>query len=161
MILKFLYQSVSWLTFSLKLDKCRDIYSSGWDIFLNSFGDIPGMFLHKFSICLNVLYVCQSVSWLTSLMKLDKYGDISCSWWDIFLIFLGGIPEMCLHHFPIIAKCLYVCQSVSWLTSLLKLDKCRFISCSWWDIFMNFFDIFLGCFYTFFKWLQFFCLPVC
>ena len=88
---------------------------------------------------MNCLYVCQSVILLTSLLKLDKYGDISCSWWYIFLIFLGGIPEMCLHHFPIIAKCLYVCQSVSWLTSLLKLDKCRFISCSWWDIFLNFF----------------------
>ena len=27
----------------------------------------------------NFVYVCQSVSCLTSLLKLDKYGDISCS----------------------------------------------------------------------------------
>ena len=36
----------------------------------------------------NLLYVCQSVSWLTSLLKLDKYGDISYSWRDMLLIFL-------------------------------------------------------------------------
>ena len=40
----------------------------------------------------NFLYVCQSVSWLTFLLKLDIYRDISSSWWEIFLIwetFLG------------------------------------------------------------------------
>ena len=43
---------------------------------------------------------------------------------------------------------LYVCQSVSWLTSLLKLDKCRDISCSGCDIFLTFFEILLGYFYA-------------
>ena len=57
------------------------VYNSGseWDIFLKSFGDIPGMFLDYFWIILNFLYVCRSVSWLSSLLNLDKYRDISWS----------------------------------------------------------------------------------
>ena len=139
-------QSVSWLTSLLKLDKSRDISSSGWDIFLKFFGDIPGMLVHYFQIIPNFLYVCQSVSWLTHLRILDKYRDISSSAWDIFLIFFGDIPWMLVHYFQIIPNFLYVCQSVSWLTHLLKLDKYRDISSSAWDIFLNFFGGFPGMF---------------
>merc|ERR1711954_70560 len=121
-------QSFSWLTSLLKLDKYRDISGPEWDIFLKFFGDIPRMLLHHFQIILNFLYVCQSVSWLTSLLKLDKYRHISGPEGDIFLKFFEDIPGMLLHHFHIILNFLYVCQSVSLLTSLLKLDKYRDIS---------------------------------
>ena len=135
----YVCQSVSWLTSVLKLDNYRDISGSEWDIFLKFFWDIPGMFLHYFQIITNSLFVCQSFSLLTSLLKLDKYRDISGLEWDIFLKFFGDIPEMFVHHFQIILNFLYVCQSVSWCTSLLKLDKCRDISSSGWVIFINFF----------------------
>ena len=131
--------------------KCRDISCSGWAIFLIFFGDITGMFLHFFQINMNFLYICQSVSWLTSLLKLDKYGDISCSWWDIFLKFFGDILEMFVHYFKIITYFLYVCQSISWLTFLQILGKYRDISCSWWDIFLKFLGDILGLFVHFFQ----------
>ena len=115
-------QSVSWLTSLLKLDKYRDISGPEWDIFLKFFGDIPGMLLHHFQIILNFLYVSQSVLWLTSLPKLDKYSDIFCSWWYIFLKFFGDISGIFVHHFQIISNFLYVCQSVNCLTSLLKFN---------------------------------------
>ena len=122
-IMKFVYvcQSVSWLTSLLKLYKYRDVSCSGWDIFLNLFGDIPEMFVHYSQIIKNFLYVCQSVSWLAFLLKLDKYRDISSSVLDIFLNFFGGIPQMFLHYMQRLTNILYVCQSVSWLTFLLKL----------------------------------------
>ena len=55
------------------------------------------MFVHLFQIILNFMYVCQSVSWLTSLLKLYKYRDISSSGRDIFLKFSGDIPGMLAH----------------------------------------------------------------
>ena len=134
----YVCQSVSWLTSLLKLDKYRDISCSWWDIFLKFFGHIPEMFVHFFWILTNFLYVCQSISWLTNLLKIGQYGDISCSGWDIFPKFLGDIPGIFWHYFQINANCLYVCQSVSWLTSLQILDKCRYISCSDWDSFLKF-----------------------
>ena len=99
------------------------VYNSGswWYIFLKSSEDIPGMFVDYFWMLTNFLYVCQSVSWLTSLLKLGLYRDISCSRWDIFLKFFRGIPKIFLDFFQIIQNFLYVCQSVSWLTSLLNL----------------------------------------
>ena len=129
-ILNFLYvcQSVSCLTCLLKLDKYRDISSSGSDIFLKFFGGIPRILVHLFQIILKFLYVCQSISWLTSLLKLDKYRDISSSVRDIFLQFFGDISGMLAHQFQIILNFLNVCQSVSWHTCLLKLDKYRDIS---------------------------------
>ena len=48
-------------------------------------------------------------------------------------------------------NCLYVCQSVSWLTSLLKLHKYSNISTSGRDMFLKFLEAFLGCLYTFSK----------
>ena len=46
------------------------VYISGseWDISLKFFGDIPGKFVDYFWIIPNILYVCQSVSWLSSLL---------------------------------------------------------------------------------------------
>ena len=67
------------------------------DIFLNFFGDIPGMFVYYVQIILNFLYVCQSVSWLTYLLNWDKYRDISSSGWDILLKVFGHIPGMLAH----------------------------------------------------------------
>ena len=57
----------------------------------------------------NSLYVCQSVIWLTTLLKLDTYRGIPCSWWDIFLKFFGDIPDMFVHYFQIITNFVYVC----------------------------------------------------
>merc|ERR1712081_108394 len=96
------------------------------DIFWRHFYCFAG----PFQIVLNFLYVCQSVSWLTSLLKLDKSRDISSSGWDIFLNFFGDIPEMLVNNFQIIQNFLSGSQSDSWLTSLLKLDKYRDISSS-------------------------------
>ena len=115
-----------------------DNSSSGWDIFLKFLGDILRTLIHYFQIILNFLYVCQSVSWLTSLLKLHKSSDISSSGWDIFLKFFGDISGMFQHWFWILPNFLYVNLSVSWLTSLLKLHKYRDISGSGWDIFLIF-----------------------
>ena len=106
------------------------------------------MILHSFQIIPNFLYVCQSVSWLTFLLKLDKYWDISSSGGYIFLKFFGDIPEMLLHNFQIIMNFLCACQSVSWLTSLLKSDNYKDISSSGWDIVLIFLETFLGYFWT-------------
>ena len=101
--------------------------------FWNFFGDIAGMFVPYFQIISNFLYICQSVSWLTSLLKLNKSRDISSSGWYIFLKFFGDIPGMLVHYFLIFLN------SAGWLTSLLKLDKYRDVSRSGWDIFLIFF----------------------
>ena len=140
LILNFLYvcQCVSWLTSLLKLYKYSDISTSGRDNFLRYFGDIPRMFLHKLQIISYLLRGHQSISWLAFLLKLEKYRDISSSVWDIFLKFFGGITGMFVHLFQIILNFMYVCQSVSWLTSLLKLYKYRDISTSGRDIFLKF-----------------------
>ena len=49
----YVCQSGSWHTSLMKSDKFRDIASSGWDIFLNLYGHIPGMLVHLFQIILN------------------------------------------------------------------------------------------------------------
>ena len=148
---------------------------------------------HKVQIFLNFWHICQSFSWLTSLLKLDKYRDISSSGWDNFLIFLdiflgcwytcykwfwfsymtvslfvcllpyqtytkgnlqfqmifyGRIPGMFVHLLQIIMNFLCVCQSVIWLTFWLKSYKYTDISSSGWDIFMEFLEIFLKCWFT-------------
>ena len=134
--------------------------------------------LHQFQIILNFLYVCQSVSWLTLLLKLNKYQAIrrkylSEYFWRYsqnigtlvpinykFLVCLSvcqlayfiteirqiqGYIQFCmrylsenfLRHFwdvctlvPNNLNFLYVCRSVSWLSSLLKLCQCGDISSS-------------------------------
>ena len=124
------YQSVCWLSSLLELDKYRDISSFGRDISLNFFGDISGMLAGHFQIFLNFLYVCQSVTCLTSFLILYKYKDNSSSRGYIFLKFLGDILGTIVHQFQIFLIFLYVCQSVSWPTHLLKLDKYRDVSSS-------------------------------
>ena len=116
------------------------LFCSGWDIFLIFFET----FLRCFYTILKFLQIsCMSVSplvgLLTCLLKLGQYRDISCSGWDICQKFLGDIPGFFLHYFQKNANCLYVCQSVGWLTSLQLLDEYRHIFCPDWDIFLNFF----------------------
>ena len=119
----FVCQSGSWHTSLPISNRFRDISSSRWNIFLNFHGHIPGMLVHYFQIILNFLYVCQSVSWLNSSLKLYKYRDISSTGWDIFLKFFGDIRGMLVHYFQKIPNFLYVSQSVCLLTSLPSLDK--------------------------------------
>ena len=147
----YVCQSVILLTSLLKLDKYGDISCSWWDIFLKFFGDILEMFVHYFKIITYFLYVCQSISWLTFLQILGKYRDISCSWWDIFLKFLGDILGLFVHFFQIITDFLYVCQSIGWLTSIMKLGQYRDISYSGWDIFLKIFGHITGMFLHYFQ----------
>ena len=100
----FVCQSASWLTSLLKLGKYRDVSCPGWDIFFKYFGHLPGMFFTLFLKIKILLYVCLSVSWLTSLLKLGQYRDISASKRVILLIFFGDIPWMFLHYFKIILQ---------------------------------------------------------
>ena len=94
------------------------------------FGHIPDMSLHFLQMITNFLYVCQSISWLTWLLKLGQYRDISSSQWGILLKCFGDISGMLVHYFQIILNLLYICQSVSWPPSLLNLDIYRDISSS-------------------------------
>ena len=90
------------------------------------FEDIHDMLVHWFQIILIFLYVCHSGSWYSSLMKPDKFRkfrDISSSGWDIFLNIYWHITGMLVHLFQLILDFFNVCQSVSWLTFLLKLDQ--------------------------------------
>ena len=161
-ILNFLYvsQSVSGLTSLLKICKYRDISCSCRDMFLKFCVDIPGMLVHQFQNNMNFLHVCQSVIWPTSLLKLDNYRDISSSGWDIFLKFVGDISGILAHQLHTILNFLYVCQSVSWITSLLKLDKYKDISSSRWDVFLKSDWDISGCSYTGSKSSQISCMSV-
>ena len=100
--------------FAYFLTKIRQRYisRSGWDIYQNFFEDIPETLVHWFQIILIFLYVCQSGSWQSSLLKYDKFRDISSSRWNIFLNFYEHIPGMVVHLFQIILIFLYVSQSV-------------------------------------------------
>ena len=163
----FVCQSFSLLTSLLKLGNIG-ISPVLDEIFFWFFLDIHGTLIHWVILCLSeltywplsFLYVCQSVSWLTSWLKLGHYRDISFSGWDIFLKFDGHIPEIFLCYFKIIIIFLYICQSVSWLTSLLSLDKYRDISSTGWGIFFKFLQTFLGCWYTSSKYFQISCISV-
>ena len=162
MILNFLCVclSVCWLISLLKLGQHRDMSSSGWYIFLKFFGHISGMLAGQFQIILRFLYVSQSLSWLTSLLKLDKYRDISCFWWVIFLKFFGHISKMFIHFFWFFTNCSYVCQSNIWLTNLLKMGQYGDTSCSGWDIFLKFLGDIPGIFWHYFQ-INANCLYVC
>ena len=109
------------------------------------------------------LYVCQSVSLLTSLLKLDIYRNISSSGWHISEFF-GGFPRMFIHLFQIIMNFLCVCQYVSRLISLLELYKYRDISSSGWEIFLKCFGYIPGMLVHYFPIilnLMFVCQSVC
>ena len=124
MLTNFVYvcQSVRWVTSLLKLDKCRVISSSGWDIFLKFFGNIPAMLVHWFQIIQFFLHICHSGSWHTSFLELDRHRDISSFWLYIFLKSFGDIPRTFLIYFQIVLNFLYVCQSVSWLVGYFLTD---------------------------------------
>ena len=85
-------------------------------IFLQDFfKDIPRILVHYWQIITNFLFVCQSFSWLTSLMKLGQNRDISCGQ-DIFWKLLVAIPGC----FCTISKQLQISSmSVSPLVGLL------------------------------------------
>ena len=144
----------------LQLTKLFNIFCSRWDIFLKLFWDIPRIFLDYLQIILNFLYVCQSVSCLIFLLKLGQYRYISCTGWVISLKLFGNIPGNFLVNFQIIPNFFYVCQLVSWLTSLLKLGWYRDISGSWWDIILNFLETFSGYFWTISKLFWIFCMCI-
>ena len=151
----YVCQSVSWLTFLLKLDKYRDISSSVWDIFLKFFGGIPGMFVHLFQIVVNFLYVCQSVSWLTSLLKLFKYRDISSSGRDIFLRFFWrhswDVGTLIPNNFEIL-----VCLSVGYLAYFLtEITQIKITPVLDEIFFWNFLETFLGFWYNRSKYFWF------
>ena len=129
------------------------IYLQFWMRYLSQiFGDILEMFVHYFKIITYFLYVCQSISWLTFLQILGKYRDISCSWWDIFLKFLGDILGLFVHFFQIITDFLYVCQSIGWLTSIFWM---RYLSENFWTHYWDVFTLFPN------KCKFFVCLSVC
>ena len=94
----------------------------------------------EFFVCLSLCFLAHFFPEITQIL------DISWSGWYIFLIF--KIHSFDVHLFKLFLSFLYVCQSVSWLTLLLKLDKYRDISSSGWDIFRKFVWAFLECMYT-------------
>ena len=118
--------------------------------------DISGLFpiFFKFPVCLSV---CQLAYFLAEIIPI--YGHL-LFWWVIFWTFLVQIPEMLVHYFQIILNFLYVCQSVSLITSFLKLDKYKYISSSGWDIFLNFLETLLRCWYTSSKLFWISCMSV-
>ena len=73
-------------------------------------------------IILNILYVFQSVSYLTYLLNICQYRNISSSWY-IFLKFFDIFPGY-FWNISRLFEFLYVCQSVS--PSLISLPICHF-----------------------------------
>ena len=50
-----------------------------WMIYLSeNFVEIPGILVQYLHFIRIILFVLQSASWLTSLLKLGKYRDVSC-----------------------------------------------------------------------------------
>ena len=113
------------------------------------------MFLHEFQILLNFLYVCRSVSWFTSLLKLDKYRDISSSGWDFFLNFLEAFLE-CLYNRS--KPSWFSCMSVGLLPYLIIINIR--ISPVLNEISIWFVLSILGCLYTCFEYFPFPCMSV-
>ena len=64
--------TVCWFAYFLTKLRQREMSSTVCYIDLKLFGGFLGMFLHYIQIILNFFYVCQSVIWLTSLLKLHK-----------------------------------------------------------------------------------------
>ena len=123
---------------------------------MNFFGDIPGMFVHLFQIILNFLYICQSVSWLTSLLKLDKYGDISSSEWDLSEIFWRhsrDIGTLALNNSEFFVS-LLVALLPYWNYTNIETPVLDDIS------FWNWLETFLGLWYTRSKYFWFSCMSV-
>ena len=107
-----------------------DNSSYGWDILVKFLGDILRTLIHYFQIIL-IFYVCQSVSWLTFLLRYLQF------WLRYISEFFWRLSwNVCILD-PNISECFYVCQSVSWLTSLLKLGLYGYNSISGWDIILK------------------------
>ena len=85
-----------------------------WMIYLSeNFVQIPGILVQYLHFIRIILFVLQSASWLTSLLKLGKYRDVSCSGWDIFFKYFGDLPGMFLHYFSKLKSfCMCVCLLV-------------------------------------------------
>ena len=114
------------------------------EIFWRHSWDVPTLVPNNsdFLVCLSV---CSLSHFLTEI-RLSL--DISSSSWAIYFKFSGDIPGIFLQSFQIITDFLHVCQSVSWLTFLLKLGY-LWISPVLDELsFSNFQETFLGCFYT-------------
>ena len=82
------------------------------------------MFVHQRKIILNFLYVCQSVSQFTSLLKSCQYRNISSSGGYIFLNFWRhslDISVLFLKH-SVFVVCLSVCQLVYFLTEIMSIQ---------------------------------------
>ena len=75
-----------------------------------------------------------------SLLKLDKWSDLPCSEWDIFLKLFWYIPWMLVHYCQIITNFLFVFQSFNWFTSLMKLGKYG-DETSFWNFWRHSWDI--------------------
>ena len=114
----FVFISVCQLAYFLNESRKIQRYLLFWMRYLpDVFTVNPGMFLHDLQIITNFLFVCQSFSWLTSLMKLGQYRDISCPGQDIFLKMFAAIPGMFVHQFHIFLNFFFVCLSLSQATS--------------------------------------------
>ena len=94
-----------------------------------SLWNIAGMVAYKFQIIQNFLHVCQSISWLNSVLKLNKYRDISSSGWDKFLIsdFLKTFLGCCYTSSKLFK---ISCVSASLLVGLLPFWKGQVLAIS-------------------------------
>ena len=90
--------------------------------FSKIFGGLSWNVFQWIQIILNILYVFQSVSYLTYLLNICQYRNISSSWY-IFLKFLDIFPGY-FWNISRLFEFLYVCQSVS--PSLISLPICHF-----------------------------------
>ena len=86
------------------------------------FGGLSWNVFQWIQIILNILYVFQSVSYLTYLLNICQYRNISSSWY-IFLKFFDIFPGY-FWNISRLFEFLYVCQSVS--PSLISFPICHF-----------------------------------
>ena len=83
------------------MDKNGEIMTSITFCRLTAHMYIPEMLVQWFQIILIFLYVCQSGSWYTSLMKSDNFSKIFCSRWDIFLNVQHLFKTILIVHTPV------------------------------------------------------------
>ena len=74
-----------------------------WMIYLSeNFVQIPGILVQYLHFIRIFLFVLQSASWLTSLLKLGKYRDASWSGWDISVKIFVEILDIFVQYLHII-----------------------------------------------------------
>ena len=121
------------------------------------------MLIHLIQMIPKKLCVSQSVNWFTSLLKLDKWRDISSSGWDIFLKFFGDIPEMLLmrkYLNQLNLKIQFVSRSVWLLIYLLLTYNFRLLPVR--GSYSNLFSMFIGLLHMWkIKFLVSLCLLIC